>query len=621
MHKIRMLIIVCVFLLSTFSFGGNTEAAPAIVNPNKVYSYNQMVSDIKKLQRAYPDLIQFKVIGKSEFGRDIYAVSLGTGPATSFINGSHHAREWLTTNLNMYMIEEYAKAYRNNGKIKGYNAKNILNSTTIWFVPMVNPDGVTLQQQGLNAFPKSVHASLIKMNNGSKNFKRWKANAKGIDLNRQYDADWKTVKYSPKNPSFKNFKGKSPASAAEVKAVLKLDKEIDAEMAVAYHTSGKILYWNYKQDKATYKRDLVYAKAIGKMTGYSLVHPGKNPSGGGYTDWFIQAKKRPGFTPEISRYVVETNPPLSEFKGAWQENQAVGLYVAQESAKLYDVRMKKEADKLAISLKSLRKKADKLKLTYYNNVKKESDLKLKKSFTDLYDSVVKETKQLEKKADKLPKKHRKTLDSHFKAINDHKNYAKAYIDGIKAGDTLVTSTKSLEKLLVDGKMDANTITKHKQLTKSITATEKKLNNMYGKNPKSLAKKKYTLPATILTQNTKHEIDRYNLTLQIEKDINNKKIDAAKANLAKLTKLEAASKAAKAEGNKKHPGKYKTYSRIETLLKNMRTKVETGLDQLVKEKEEQEEKEREKEKEQEKDKEKNQEDKQEEKSASGGAPGK
>lgn len=313
----------------------------SFVNPNRVYSYNNMASDIKTLQKAYPDLIKYKVVGKSEYGRNIYAVSLGKGRPKTFINGSHHAREWLTTNLNMYMIEQYAKAYQKNSKIKGYNVRKILNETTIWFIPMVNPDGVTLQQQGLKAFPKSTHASLIVVNNGSTNFKRWKANGKGVDLNRQYDAGWKTIKGNPGRPSYKNYKGKAPATASEVKAVLKLEAEIRPEIAVAYHSSGKILYWNYKQKGANYKRDHAYAKAIGKMTGYGLVYPGPNPSGGGFTDWFIQKRKRPGFTPEISRYVYETNPPVSEFSRAWKENQAVGLYVARESAKLYKKRKKK----------------------------------------------------------------------------------------------------------------------------------------------------------------------------------------------------------------------------------------------------------------------------------------
>src|SRR5690606_4848826 len=138
-----------------------------------------------------------KIVGKSEYGRDIYAVSLGKGEATSFINGSHHAREWLTTNLNMNMIDEYASAYRKNNSIDGFNVRRILNDTTIWFIPMVNPDGVILQQEGLQAYPKSMHNSLIAMNKGSRNFTRWKANIKGIDLNRQYDAGWSTIRNSP----------------------------------------------------------------------------------------------------------------------------------------------------------------------------------------------------------------------------------------------------------------------------------------------------------------------------------------------------------------------------------------------------------------------------------------
>lgn len=238
----------------------------------------------------------------------------------------------------MYMIEQYAKAYERNSSIKGYNARKILNETTLWFIPMVNPDGVTLQQFGLQAFPKSTHKALIKMNDGSKNFKRWKANAKGVDLNRQYSIGWSKIKNNPGKPYYKNYKGKAPQTASETKAVMKLVNEIDPQMAVSYHSSGRILYWYYNQPASTYSRDLAYAKTISQMTGYSLVyypHGRVISGGGGFLAWFIHTKKRPALTPEISRYVGETNPPVSAFSAVWRENQAVGLYVAQESAKLY----------------------------------------------------------------------------------------------------------------------------------------------------------------------------------------------------------------------------------------------------------------------------------------------
>ena len=307
----------------------------SFVNTGKTYTYNQMVLDIKNLSKAYPDLITYKVVGKSEYGRNLYAVSLGNGKPTTFINGSLHAREWITSMLNMNMIEEYAKAYKQNKNIDGYNARNILNNTTIWFMPMVNPDGVTLQQQGLNAFPKKDHDALIRMNAGSKNFKRWKANAKGVDLNRNFSVDWKTVSGNVSKPNYQNHKGSSAASASETKAVIKFVKEIDPQMTINYHSSGEILYWGYNQKGARYTRDLNYARQISRMTGYYVMPPEGYPSGGGFLQYFTETYKRPSLTPELSPYVGNTNVPISTFTRIWNQNKAVGLYAAQESAKLY----------------------------------------------------------------------------------------------------------------------------------------------------------------------------------------------------------------------------------------------------------------------------------------------
>lgn len=306
----------------------------SFVNPYKTYTYNDMVNDIKSLQKAYPDLIQYKVIGKSEYGRNIYAVSLGKGKATTFINGSIHAREWISTNLNMYMLENYAKSYTKNQKINGYNTRKILNETTIWFMPMVNPDGVTLQQRGLNVIPKKDHAALIKANGGSKNFKRWKANGKGTDINRNFSVEWKNQN-SPSGPSHQNYRGSKALSAKESQAMVELVKEVNPQMAINYHTSGRVLYWAHRQSGTRYTRDLGYAREISKMTGYSIIPKSSNPKGGGFLQWFTETTKNPALTPELAPYAGNTNvSPTREFSRIWNENKSVGLYAAQESAKL-----------------------------------------------------------------------------------------------------------------------------------------------------------------------------------------------------------------------------------------------------------------------------------------------
>jgi len=437
---------ILIFLFSGLSFSEYAQASSIFVNPKHVYTYSKMVADIQKLKRAYPQLVNVKVIGKSEYGRNIYAVSLGKGPANIFINGSHHAREWMTTTLNMYMLDQYADAYTKNKKINGYDTKKILASTTIWFVPMVNPDGVTLQQSGLKAFPKSVHKSLLKMNNGSKNFKRWKANGKGIDLNRQYDAGWKNLK-GPKKPSYTDYKGKAPATATEVKAILNFVKAIDPEVAVSYHSTGKILYWNYKQDSKRYKRDLAYAQKVRKMTGYSLIYNSKATGGGGFTDWFVSVKKRPGFTPEISKSVYENSPPLSEFPKAWKENQAVSLYLATEGSKLYNER---NYNSLKTKYKNLQTQAKKLQPYYSSSIKNVDSLRMEKNFITLYNSVKNESNRLGQQTDKLYSVNRKKLEGYQKVIKLQLGYSEKYITAINAGEKLKTFQSSYIKTFEAG---------------------------------------------------------------------------------------------------------------------------------------------------------------------------
>lgn len=326
-------------LVLTIMFLYPNVAKAEIVNPMQVYTHDIMEKDIKTLANTYPDLISYKSIGKSEYGREIYAVSLGKGLSTSYINASNHAREWISTNLVMKMIDEYAKAYKEGQTIGAYNVKTVLDNHTIWFVPMMNPDGVTLQQLGLNSFPKADHESLIQMNHGSLDFKRWKANGKGIDLNRQFDANWGVIRNSPSGPSFANFKGTVPHQASEVKAVIHLTYEIDPEMAISYHSSGSIIFWHFLQQGFQYERDLFHAKNLSSMTGYRLAGQHSQYSGGGYTDWFTETFKKPAFTPELGTPVGPTHVPLAQFNRIWEENRLVGLYVASKSHEVYMKRL------------------------------------------------------------------------------------------------------------------------------------------------------------------------------------------------------------------------------------------------------------------------------------------
>jgi g-D-glutamyl-meso-diaminopimelate peptidase len=293
-----------------------------------------MTADIKQLAADYPELVEYKSLGKTAFGRDIWAVKIGYGESTSLVSGSTHAREWISTNLNMYMLYQFAQAYNSNKSVQGYNVKEILNKNTIWFVPMVNPDGVTLQKKGLNAFPKKYHSQLIKLNNGSKDFKRWKANASGIDPNRNHDVDWDVIVNNAKYPTWRNHKGPKPEYIPEVITVVGLTYEVVPEITLAYHSAGEMLYWEYKTPKKNKARGRKIADNISSMTGYRLMF-NTNTAAGSYMDWFISEFGRPGFTPELAKYPGNTNVPINQFDRIWKQNQAVPLYTAQEGYKLW----------------------------------------------------------------------------------------------------------------------------------------------------------------------------------------------------------------------------------------------------------------------------------------------
>ena len=185
MAKLISILIVVFFLFETA-----TQAKK--VKVEKPYSYEQLEQDLEKIQEKYKRHIELKSIGTTHFGKNIWGVKIGKGKKNIVLIGAHHGREWLTSALLMKMLKSYAEAYQGSGKI-GFTSTNILNEVSIWFIPMLNPDGVSIQQNNMTGFPAMHIQRLLIMNEGLNNFERWKANGMGIDLNRQYPAGWKDL--------------------------------------------------------------------------------------------------------------------------------------------------------------------------------------------------------------------------------------------------------------------------------------------------------------------------------------------------------------------------------------------------------------------------------------------
>jgi g-D-glutamyl-meso-diaminopimelate peptidase len=323
MKKIIVLLLFSLFMVPYHPMAN-------VVNPHQTYTYERMKSDIWELEKKYDDEIMVKTIGYSHFGRRIFAVKLGKGEKNILLIGSHHGREWLTSSLLMEMLETYAKSYHDNDKVGSYST-DILDNVSIWFIPMLNPDGVTIQQGNLKKFPKYHRDNLVQMNLNSTDFSRWKANGMGVDLNRQYPVGWKNHANDDVTvPTYQFYKGKKPIATHETKAIVKFTKKIKPQIAVSYHTAGREIYWNYNNRKNK-QRDSRIAEKVATLTGYKLASPPENAVGAGYTDWFISTYQKPALTLEISYLVGETNPPLKVFYEEWKRNKFIGMMLAKEA--------------------------------------------------------------------------------------------------------------------------------------------------------------------------------------------------------------------------------------------------------------------------------------------------
>lgn len=296
-----------------------------VVDTNINYTYDILESDLRGLKARYP-FITIGSAGKSVLGRELYYVRLGIGPNQVFYNGSHHALEWITTPLLTKFIENFSKAYVDGTNIRGYSPRDIWNRSSIYIMPMVNPDGVDLVLNGLSR-SNPYYNELIRWNKGSTDFSQnWEANNHGVDLNHNYNALWQLSKdaeasYGVFGPGPTRYSGPSPESEPETKAVVSFTRSHNFRLVIAYHSQGEVIYWQFSN--LTPPESLPIGNQFSNVSGYTLAETSGITSYSGYKDWFIQDFRRPGYTIEVGR---GRNPlPISQFDEIYNDNEELLL--------------------------------------------------------------------------------------------------------------------------------------------------------------------------------------------------------------------------------------------------------------------------------------------------------
>ena len=219
------------------------------------------------------------VIGKSLFGRKIFACKVGEGAPVGIAQYAMHGREFITAKL--------AVTHFLRGVCKG----------SVWLVPLVNPDGALLSQTGLASVKRERDRKrLVALTGGNEDFSLWKANGRGVDLNVNFDAKWGKGAKNTREAGAENYVGAFPFSEPETLALKKFTEKIQPNYTVSYHTKGEEIYWYFYQSMRTCPRDKRLAAVLSSSTGYPLCYA--KGSAGGYKDWCVEKLGIPAFTIE-----------------------------------------------------------------------------------------------------------------------------------------------------------------------------------------------------------------------------------------------------------------------------------------------------------------------------------
>lgn len=254
------------------------------------YTYSDLEADLKLFG------IPYFSIGKSVNGKNIYAFTLGEGKRDVFFNGAHHGLEWLTAPTLIRFASDYINAHKKQTRLAGFNITELYKRVKIHIVPMVNPDGI-----GIATFGTS-DPYLISMNRGNDFRKNWQSNARGVDLNHNYDAGFnlsrkEEYRLGITGPGPTRFGGEYPESEPEVKAVCNYVRENDFCLCVALHSQGEVIYYDY--NGIVPENSYAICRELCKVSGYRPDKTDGIASYGGFKDWFIKEFNRPAYTVEI----------------------------------------------------------------------------------------------------------------------------------------------------------------------------------------------------------------------------------------------------------------------------------------------------------------------------------
>ena len=307
-------------------------------------------------------LMKMMSAGKTYDDREIMVIYVGNLQAEHnvMITGAIHAREYITADLVMKQLGMLLEAAASGAAFDGKAMGEWLNEVCFTFIPMCDPDGVSISQFGLDGLSDPVLKANVRAayendlaagkEDASQGFdyftRRWKANARGVNLNENFNALWERIpggmsaadleqlsrseerKERAPDGSFEpasagataymsggSFKGEAPCSEVETKILTIIADLRHYEAAVHYHAMGEVIYWDICNNRLReHARDL--SNQIMVLTGYRKE---VSDDGGGYKDYFhLKEDPAASVTVEVGSTPAPVDP--AGMPAIWQQN-------------------------------------------------------------------------------------------------------------------------------------------------------------------------------------------------------------------------------------------------------------------------------------------------------------
>lgn len=297
---------------------------------SSLYTYGEFQRDMAALQNNAGTALRVDEIGQTVDGNKLYDFRVGNPAAERhlLVFGGIHAREYITAQLVMRQLVQLLSDQSTNGSYENIAVRELLSNTEIHFIPMANPDGISISQLGLEGLHTEAVRETVRQIAAKDGkaltesyLRQWKSNANGVDLNRNFDARWESYNDHLGHASADHYKGTAPECELESKALADLTRQFQFDATLSYHTQGEVIYWNFGQEGELKNMSLLLANRVSELTGYRLDGNFHALDTAGYKDWAISKLGIPSLTIEAGHGGNPVDP--AQMDAIWRENRNV----------------------------------------------------------------------------------------------------------------------------------------------------------------------------------------------------------------------------------------------------------------------------------------------------------